>query len=517
MRIAHCLAIAAMLLCLPTLVDADEPREIRGVTTLGCWNSRQADRVEKALDTYFAADANSRSAIYRETLVDLPIGLSREDLRRIASAKPPEGKKGPDGTTRMPLPWDPNNPRAWVNVRLPNNYTPTRAWPVAVCLHGSDADGDNVTAFYLPQLSKAGFITLYPTTLDKSHMWSHTDEITNVHRILSWAGRRWRVDYRRLVVTGASMGGMGAWYHMLADPHIWSAGTSVSGHPAAMKGPVLQNLQGKPFYLLHGEKDTGQTLSPVENVRTVCDRLRRRWIQVTLMEVRGVDHNIPRLWWRPMNRWIARQGRLSHSPRPMFLPDRGDPPIWRIRLDGLGLGGRADPAWWCIQAGQVESAIYFLDLDRKRLQDPNFPFNAKIPRSSSPAQRSLLWAAARLPGLTREFPRSLRIAEFSNSAGWSIDGQRQALVHLKEALVQAGEGNTVPNRFIASVHVQIAKIHACRLAAALEKKGTGWLRHYNAAVAALRAALRSKPGYRDALRLAKALRTRLPELPRRGR
>ena len=480
----------------PSPSDANVP--------VGCWPGEQADRVEQALDTYFAADANSRSAIYRETLVDLPIGLSREDLRRIASAKPPEGKKGPDGTTRMPLPWDPNNPRAWVNVRLPDNYTPARAWPVAVCLHGSNSDGDNVTSFYSPQLNRAGFITVYPTTTDRKHMWSAGIEVANVHRILSWAGRRWRVDYRRLVVTGASMGGMGTWSHLLSAPSLWAAGASVAGPPAAMKGDLLENLRRTPLYILHGEKDTdGASLAPVEHVRLAVAGLKKRNLPHVYVEAPDAGHTPPKKYWQAMNRWIAAQKSQPHSPRPLFLPPEGKRAIWQVQLDPLGLGGQGDPAWKLIQAGQTAQAIARL--------------NRRIALGERTAHLHLLRAAARLPGLTGEYPWSLEPDRFDASEGWSTRNEAIVLGDLKAALTARTGKGALPGLFDASVHVMMGKIHARRFTSLVDRKGIAWVRHYNAAVGSVRAALRSKPGYRDALRLANALRTRLPKLPRRDR
>lgn len=500
MRTRTPLAAAGVLLWLVGLCAAAEPNAVPP----GCWPAAKAERIEKALDAWFSADANDRAGLYSRVLAKQPIGLSREALARIAAARGPEGTKGPAGTTRVSLPWDPNNPRGWANIRLPDNYTPTRAWPLAICLHGSGADGDNVTSFYSPQLNNDGFITIYPTTTDKQHMWSTGAEVANVYRLLSWAGRRWRVDYRRLVVTGGSMGGMGTWSHLLSAPHLWAAGGSVAGHPAAMKGGILENLRHTPLYVLHGEKDTdGASLAPVEHVRAAVAELKRRKIPHVYVEAPDAGHTPPRKYWRAMNRWIANQKPQPHSPRPLFLPADGNRAIWQMQLDPLGLAGQDDPAWKLIQAGKSAEAIANL--------------NRRTAGGEDSARVHLLRAVARVPGLVGEYPWSLDPDSFAGSDGWSARSEAIALKDLRAALKTKKGKGALPKFFDAAVYVMMAKIHARRFTSLVDERGIAWVRHYNAAVASVRSALTSKPGYREAARLVAALKSRLPDLPRRNR
>ncbi|MFP4055060.1 MAG: hypothetical protein ACLFV7_14465 [Phycisphaerae bacterium] len=470
----------------------------------GCLTAKDANAIEAALDAFFAADAAERVGVYRKRLAELPAGLTLEDLQRIAEAKAPRGRKHRHGVTRVKLPWLKDNPRGWVNVALPEDYTPARAWPVAVCLHGSGSDGDNVVPFYSPQLNRAGFITLYPTTTSKKHLWSTGVEMANVYRILSWAGTRWRIDFRRVVCTGGSMGGMGTWSHLLARPQLWSAGASVAGHPAAMKGDLLENLRPVPFYILHGEKDTdGASLAPVEHVRAAMAALKRRGIEPVYVEAPGAGHTPPMKYWREMNRWIARQPPQEHSPRSLLLPGPDGRALWQVQLDPLGLDGLTDPDLERIRQGKTQEA-------RANL-------TCRIRKGDADATVFLLRAVSVVPGLLDDYPWDLQPNRFSEDDGWTTADESAAMKDLRTALNRSGGKGPTPGLFDAAVWVMIGKLHARRYAATVDAKGLAWVKHYNAAVAAVRASLRSSPGYVPAGRLATALKKRRPKLPRRRR
>ncbi len=486
--------LTAALLCTATGAGNEPPP--------GSLPAKDANAVEAALTAFFAADQADRADIHRKHLAKLPAGLTLEDLQRLAKAAPPQGRKGRHGVTRVKLPWLPDNSRGWVNVALPDEYTPKRAWPVAICLHGSNSDGDNVVSFYSPQLNRAGFITLYPTTTSRKHLWSTGVEMANVYRILSWAGRRWRIDYRRLVCTGGSMGGMGTWSHLLARPGLWSAGASVAGHPAAMKGDVLERLRGVPFYILHGEKDTdGASLAPVEHVRAAVAALKRRRIEPVYVEAPGAGHTPPMKYWREMNRWITRQPPQKHSPRPLLLPDKKGRALWQVQLDPLGLEGLTDPDLELIRRGKADEA-------RRNL-------TRRIRSGDAVAGTFLLRAVASVPGLLDDYPWDLKPESFGADDGWTAENESAALKDLRTALAKRDGKGSTPDLFDAAVWVTIGKLHARRYAATVDAKGLAWVKHYNAAVAAVRASLRSKAGYDEAGMLAQALRKRRPNLPRR--
>lgn len=475
----------------------------------GALPARTEKAIETSLDAFFAdEDPASRKKRY-QTMLEKPwadhLGLSLEDLETIADANDPPGrKKGP--VWRVKTPWLNKNDRGWFNLAVPKGYTPAKSWPLVVALHGSQSDGDNVVPFYARQLAASGHFMLFPTTTDQSHMWSAGPEVINVYRLMSWVARRYRIDPRRLIVTGGSMGGMGTWAHLLAKPELWSAGASVAGHPAAMGGEILGNLRGIPFYVLHGEKDTdGASLAPVENVRKAVAELKRRKIDCVYVEAPGEGHTPAMKYWRAMNDWIAEQKPKACSPRPMLLGGEDVRPLWQVQLDPLGLSDAGDEDLQRIRSGKLEAA-------RRSLLK-------RIRSEGSTGKLRLLMALTYVPGLIEPF-EGLDADLYDDSDGWVTRPENAALRQMGMAL-RAREGKgSLPDLFDAALHTYRARIYARRFARGVEADKDSplkWAGDFNAASGAVRQALQAQPAYGPALKVLRAVNSRLPTLPRKPR
>jgi dipeptidyl aminopeptidase/acylaminoacyl peptidase len=91
----------------------------------------------------------------------------------------------------------------------------------------------------------------------------------------------WPVDPERVVVTGFSMGGIGAWYLAGRHPDRFCAAVPVAAHPAGEPDGSV------PFYVLHSRQDRVLDLEPTE--RAVA-ALRKRGGHVELVILDGLGH-----------------------------------------------------------------------------------------------------------------------------------------------------------------------------------------------------------------------------------
>jgi hypothetical protein len=475
------------------------------------WSPRLADPVERrsartvddALDAYFADDdPHARRAALRR-LAKVPAGLGADDLRRIARAAPPAGALPlAEGLWRVPLPWDPNAARGWFTLSIPPDYTPAKAWPLAICLHGSDSDGGNMVPLVNAHLARAGVLAIYPTSGDADRLWSAPPETMDVYRLISWTGRRYRVDFGRLIVLGGSMGGMGAWSHVLGRPDVWCAGASAGGHPPSLAGRSIDALRRVPFYVLHGSLDTdGASLAPVERVRQAVASLHRRGVEVTYVEVPGAGHTPPDKHFARMASWLASRRGQETSPRGLFLPPPGRRAIWELWPATCGLSDANDPALRAIQRGRADRAL--TSLTARLARDDGGESRAKL---------LALRAVARLPGLLGPVPDVLDANGSPARDGWVEAREAAALGDLRRALEAEGGKGAWSALFDASAWVLVARVHARRLGASLEAGDGRWARHYNAAISACRAALRAQPDHRQAVALLRAIRERLSSM-----
>ncbi len=479
------LLLVSLVFCMPLAFGAAIPADV--------WDAAHAEKFEKALDTFFAEkDTTKRAEIFKKDIAPQDSELKLEELETIAKAAPPTGTQN-GALWKVQYPWGKDNPRGWFNFAMPKSYSPTKASGLVIALHGSSGDGNNLPSFYTPQLNDAGYFIIYPTTTDATHMWNDPAEMATVYRLIEWAARNYRIDLRRLVVTGGSMGGMGTWTHLLEKPEIWSAGASIAGHPAAMQGDILEKLRGIPFYILHGEQDTnGVSMADVKNVRKAVEELKKRNLEHVYVEAPGAGHTPPAQFWSAMNEWIAKQPQKAFSPRPLFFPPAGKHTLWQAKLDPLGIS--SDPALALIREGKTKEAR--ADLDARLKKDD--------------ARASLLRAICQIPALLDPLPDNLDPKILSDaSKGWGTATETAALADIAQAL-RSKAGKDSPGPFDSYARLLNAKIWAKRFATSVGAGGTGWVPAYQACLKEIQAANQLDTSNAEVVRLAQAVSAKLP-------
>ncbi len=459
----------------------------------GCWDAKKNTELEDALDAFFAeANSDKRRQAYTTTLHSMGTGLSLSELETIAAAKPPEGKKH-GRAWRIQAPWSPDNKRAWFNLTLPEGYTPTRSWGLVMVLHSGPTgrNGDNLVSFYSPAVNNAGYFAVYPTILFDKHLWDNRNEMVWVYRTLDWVARRYRIDFRKLVVSGGSAGGMATWNHLALRLEVWSAGAAAAA-PPWLKSDQYHRFKDIPLYLVIGENDNRS----IGILRKAVKQLDAMGAKHVYKEIKGSGHSLSRGVWNEMVAWIPRQPSKPFSPRPVILPPENGQRLWQRIVDPLNTAG--DPVMKLLRQGKYAEAQSVLS---RRIAD-----------NPGQAGDRMLRALARLPGLDRPLPAGLDPGKLPGAKeGWTAASESGALRDLKAALgCKKGKGDD-PSEFEATVHLYTARIYARQFSLALSKGGYGWVSPFNRAGAELRACFMRKRSMAGALALSRALHARLPE------
>jgi poly(3-hydroxybutyrate) depolymerase len=486
--------ILAALLAVAAAIAADAPRPVpKPAIPHGTWDADRADKLDQALDAFFAETSEAaQESRYQRELAPAQVGLTLDELRAIAKG-PAENRPGVAVRTRTPRQELEGNARGWFNLVLPEGYTPTKSWGLVIDLHGSGSDGDNLPSFSAAPLAKLGYIVVYPTTTNVASMWEQPREQAEVMRLIEWSGRTFRVDFRRLVITGASMGGMGTWSHLIRHPELWSCGASVSGMPPVRSPELLERLRGIPFYVLHGEKDTnGVSLAPVEQVRATIAIMKQQGLAPVYVEVPGAGHTPPMPAWDAMHAWIAQQPRKAWSPRPLFLPPPGQRPLSSVIEDPLGLASD-DPALQLIRKDHCAEAKALLT---KRI-------------ATDPSRFNFLYRAiADVPGMLDDIPEEPTAKFFRVDRGWTIDNEAAALADIEKSIRAEADP---PKDFVTAAYLMASKIHAKRFLLASGGSLSTWVPPYNAFITCIRASLTADPANEEASRLAMMITKRLPK------
>ena len=188
-------------------------------------------------------------------------------------------------------------------VQLPRGYQDdtNQFWPMVCYLHGIGESGDDikkVLRFGPPRLVAQGrelpCIVISPQ-LPKDYFWFR--ESNAMIDLLDEVTKRYRVDKRRVHVTGNSMGAFGAVLLAAREPGRFASLVPVCGGVDYVDSLRLHDV---PIWAFHGEKDP---IIPVEESRRLVELVRQIGGKARLTIYPDLGHNCwdrayedPALW-----------------------------------------------------------------------------------------------------------------------------------------------------------------------------------------------------------------------------
>src|SRR5258705_1612186 len=196
---------------------------------------------------------------------------------------------------------DHNEPgsRGGFSLYVPEYYTPDRAWPLVMALHGGSGNGRGFLWSWLRDARSRGAILVAPTatgnTSNKS-TWALMGEDTdtpNLGRILDFVRSRWNIDATRLLLTGMSDGGTFCYVTGLesSSPFTHLAPVAATFHPLMAEMADAERLRGLPIYLVHGRLDW---MFPVQVARQTHQLLSAVGAQGAYRGLDDLSHCYPR-------------------------------------------------------------------------------------------------------------------------------------------------------------------------------------------------------------------------------
>jgi phospholipase/carboxylesterase len=184
--------------------------------------------------------------------------------------------------------------RGGYSVYVPEYYTPDRAWPLVMALHGGSGNGRGFLWSWLRDARSLGAILVAPTATGPTWALMGDDTDTpNLARILEQARSRWNIDARRLLLTGMSDGGTFCYVTGLqsSSPFTHLAPIAATFHPLMAEIADAERLHGLPVYLVHGQLDW---MFPVQVARQAQAALSAAGAEVTYRELDDLSHTYPR-------------------------------------------------------------------------------------------------------------------------------------------------------------------------------------------------------------------------------
>jgi phospholipase/carboxylesterase len=191
---------------------------------------------------------------------------------------------------------DHNEPgsRGGFSLYVPEYYTPGRAWPLVMALHGGSGNGRGFLWSWLRDARSHGAILVAPTATGQTWALMGEDSDTpNLVRILDFVQARWNIDTGKRLLTGMSDGGTFCYVSGLesASPFTHLAPVAATFHPLMAEMADAERLRGLPIYLVHGALDW---MFPVQSARQTHQMLSAAGADVTYREIGDLSHCYPR-------------------------------------------------------------------------------------------------------------------------------------------------------------------------------------------------------------------------------
>ncbi len=201
---------------------------------------------------------------------------------------------------------DHNDPgsRGGFSLYVPEYYTPDRAWPLVMALHGGSGNGRGFLWSWLRDARSFGAVLVAPTATGPTWALMGEDADTpNLARILDLVRARWNIDPTRLLLTGMSDGGTFSYVSGLeyGSPFTHLAPVAATFHPLMAQTADAARLRGLPVYIVHGRLDW---MFPVEVARQARAVLSAAGANVTYRELDDLSHAYPREINQAILKWL---------------------------------------------------------------------------------------------------------------------------------------------------------------------------------------------------------------------
>jgi len=123
--------------------------------------------------------------------------------------------------------------------------------------------------------------------------------------LLAWLRTSFPVDPARILVTGLSMGGYGAWDIVVRQPSLFAGALALCGGGDPSQAAVIRDL---PLWAFHGDADQAV---PVRGSRQMIAALRETGGHPLYTEAAGFGHHVWTLAYRDpaVVRWLLSQRR----------------------------------------------------------------------------------------------------------------------------------------------------------------------------------------------------------------
>lgn len=175
------------------------------------------------------------------------------------------------------------------SLYVPENYDPSRRWPLIIAMHGGHGRGDDYLLTWLRPAKSKGYIVLSPKSLGNT--WSLQQPGIDIRSILTMVEElldEYAINIGRLFATGLSDGGTFSYALGLSCPKLFAGIAPVAGAGMILSMFDLEPGKTLPVFIVHGAQDF---IFPVSTARAAYDLLtENEFANVTYKELPDWGH-----------------------------------------------------------------------------------------------------------------------------------------------------------------------------------------------------------------------------------
>ncbi|MBZ5556332.1 MAG: PDZ domain-containing protein [Acidobacteriia bacterium] len=278
--------------------------------------------IDAAFDAFWAAGSPTDAAALVDNIIET--GATFDEIHRRLQQGRTYGAQ-PTGQVRMSNRTSDGVEHNFV-LNIPDGYNPSRKYQVRIQLHGGIGgrrDNQPVGAGTIGALAgdpgDDGQIYIIPYAWAAAPWWDD-DQVLNLHAIVDAAKRRYNVDENRVVLSGVSDGGTGAYYVAMRDTTPFAAFLPLNGFWMVLAAADIDdgslfptNIRNKPFFIVNGGRDP---LYPTMEVDPHIAHMKNGGVALEYHPQPNAGHNTQ--WW-PEVKGVYEAFVRAHPRNP--LPD----------------------------------------------------------------------------------------------------------------------------------------------------------------------------------------------------
>jgi hypothetical protein len=287
-----------------------------------------APAADAAFSTFFHARTPREAAAASDSIVASGIGFD-EAFRRLRQGRV-YSRDVPRGVLQRS--YQSETGEYFYTLDVPESYDPARTYQIRVQLHGgvgrieASTPPRSASNRRLPGVEQ---IYVMPSAWKDAPWWTGR-QVENLHAILDLVKRTYNVDENRVVLSGVSDGGTGAYYMAMRETTPFASFLPLNGFIRVLENEMAEsdgdlfphNLLNKPLFIVNGGRDP---MYPTRVVDPYIEHLKSGGVTLVYRPQPDAAHDTS--WWPEIKdsfeRFVADHPRV---PLPDALRWESGPP-----------------------------------------------------------------------------------------------------------------------------------------------------------------------------------------------